>query len=131
MSTFETTGFETITVEAGDGPVGRVTLNRPDKLNPLSTQTLNELAAAFHALDGVAGLKVVIVSGAGRAFSAGADVSFFASGSGSGSGSASAGDPRENADAGRLMVESLDAGGDHRRHLGAVRWRRSGVGRRL
>lgn len=95
--------FETITVEA-DGPIGRVTLNRPDKLNPLSTLTLQELARAFHALDGVDGLKVVIVSGSGRAFSAGADVTFF----GAAAGGQSDMSPRDAADAGRLMVEALE-----------------------
>jgi len=95
--------FETVDVDV-DGALGRVTLNRPDKLNPLSTKTLVELTGAFEALDSVDGLKVVIVSGRGRAFSAGADVSFF--------GTTEANDglsPREAADAGRLMVESLEA----------------------
>lgn len=94
--------YETIEVVV-DGPVGRVTLNRPDKLNPLSMATLLELAGAFSALDVVDGLKVVIVSGRGRAFSAGADLSLF------GSPSANQGlDPRAAADAGRLMVEALE-----------------------
>lgn len=94
--------FETIDV-AVDGAVGRVTLNRPDKLNPLSTTTLLELVDAFSQLDKHDGLKVVIVSGRGRAFSAGADVTFF------GSASANQGlTPREAADAGRLMAESLE-----------------------
>lgn len=102
-----TNEYETIEVET-DGPIGRVTLNRPDKLNPLSTATLLELADAFGALDRVDGLKVVIVSGRGRAFSAGADLSFF------GSPEANRGlSPRASADAGRLMVESLE-------RLGAV-----------
>ncbi len=112
-NSFKPTTFETIAVEVGDSPIGRVTLNRPDKLNPLSTQTLEELAAAFHQLDGVVGLKVVIVSGSGRAFSAGADVSFFGSGPATGSAQGSSTgaapvDPRHGADAGRLMVESLE-----------------------
>lgn len=102
-----TNDYETIEVDV-DGAVGRVTLNRPDKLNPLSTATLLELAEAFTALDGVDGLKVVIVSGRGRAFSAGADLSFF------GSPEANRGlSPRAAADSGRLMVEALE-------RLGAV-----------
>ncbi|MDH3301603.1 MAG: enoyl-CoA hydratase/isomerase family protein [Acidimicrobiia bacterium] len=99
MTTHE---YETIEV-AADGAVGRVTLNRPEKLNPLSTTTLLELADAFTALDRTDGLKVVIVSGRGRAFSAGADLSFF------GSAEANQGlSPRAAADAGRLMVEALE-----------------------
>ncbi len=99
--------YETIDV-ATDGAIGQVALNRPDKLNPLSTATLLELTDAFTTLDRVEGLKVVVVSGRGRAFSAGADLSFF------GSAEANQGlSPRASADAGRLMVESLE-------RLGAV-----------
>jgi enoyl-CoA hydratase/carnithine racemase len=89
----------TITV-AVDGRVGRLTLNRPEKLNPLSTQCLDELAAAAAWFDGRPELRVVIVSGAGRAFSAGADLAGFA-----GAGDRPA---RDGADAGRVMVESIE-----------------------
>ncbi len=100
-------GYETIEVEV-DEAVGRVTLNRPAKLNPLSAATLLELVDAFSALDRVDGLKVVVVSGRGRAFSAGADLDFFDATPADGGL-----DPRSAADAGRLMVESLE-------RLGAV-----------
>ena len=91
--------FETLLAEA-DGTVGRLTLNRPEKLNPLSTTVLTELAAAARWFDGPAGVKVVVVKGAGRAFSAGADLSTF---SGPPQGS-----PREAADRGREMAEALE-----------------------
>jgi enoyl-CoA hydratase/carnithine racemase len=94
--------YETIEVSV-DETLGRVALNRPGKLNPLSTRTLGELTDAFTRLDGISGLKVVIVSGRGRAFSAGADVTFF----GSSAANQRLG-PREAADAGRLMVEALE-----------------------
>ena len=68
--------FETLLVEA-EGPLGRITLNRPDKLNPLSTETLQELAQAARYFDERPEVKVVIVSGKGRAFSAGADLTSF------------------------------------------------------
>ena len=68
--------FETLIV-ASEGPLGRITLNRPDKLNPLSTETLQELAKAAHYFDERPEVKVVIVSGKGRSFSAGADLSSF------------------------------------------------------
>jgi enoyl-CoA hydratase/carnithine racemase len=94
--------FDTVEMNAA-GARGEVTLNRPDKLNPLSTETLRELAEAARWLDEQPGVKVVIVSGSGRAFSSGADVSVFAGA-----------DPgvsarREAADAGRLMAEAIES----------------------
>lgn len=68
--------FETLIAES-EGPLGRITLNRPDKLNPLSTETLQELARAARYFDERPEVKVVIVSGKGRAFSAGADLTSF------------------------------------------------------
>ncbi|TFG93303.1 MAG: enoyl-CoA hydratase/isomerase family protein, partial [Myxococcales bacterium] len=65
--------FETL-LAAADGPIGHLTLNRPEKLNPLSTATLGELAAAARWFDEQPAVKVVIVRGAGRSFSAGADL---------------------------------------------------------
>jgi enoyl-CoA hydratase/carnithine racemase len=91
--------FETLLAEA-DGTIGRLTLNRPDKLNPLSTKTLMELTAAARWFDEQPGVKVVIVGGAGRAFSAGADLEAFA-----GTPEMS---PREAADRGREMADALE-----------------------
>lgn len=92
--------FETLLLEI-DGHIGRLTLNRPDKLNPLSTQTLIELAAAARWLDGQAGIKIVIVSGAGRAFSAGADLANFSR--------TPEGSTREASDRGRQMTEAIES----------------------
>ena len=69
--------FDTIVVTV-DGPRGSLLLDRPDKLNPLSTHTLHEIELAARWFDEQPDLKVVVVSGAGRAFSAGADLSSFA-----------------------------------------------------
>lgn len=69
--------FETL-VASADGAVGRLTLNRPEKLNPLSTTTLREIADAAAWFDEQRDVKVVVVAGAGRAFSAGADLGSFA-----------------------------------------------------
>ena len=69
-------GFETIAVTA-DGPTGSLWLDRPEKLNPLSTQTLRELEDAARWFDQHPDLKVVTVGGRGRAFSAGADLGAF------------------------------------------------------
>ena len=73
--------FDTIEVSV-DGARGDLVLNRPEKLNPLSSHTLGEIEAAARWFDGFDELKVVVVSGRGRAFSAGADVSSFGGGDG-------------------------------------------------
>ena len=65
--------FATIEVEAADDR-GAIWLARPDKLNPLGTDTLHELAEAARWFDDRPSVKVVVVGGRGRAFSAGADV---------------------------------------------------------
>ena len=94
------TDFETLLVET-DGRTGRIQLNRPESLNPLSTTCLLELVAAadwFNARDEV---RSVVVHGAGRAFSAGADLASFG---GDNDGPL----PREAADAGRLMAEAIE-----------------------
>lgn len=68
--------FQTVEV-AVDGATGSLWLARPDKLNPLSTQTLAELEEAARWFDRHPDLKVVTVGGRGRAFSAGADLGAF------------------------------------------------------
>ena len=88
--------FDTIAVEV-TGDRGTLLLNRPDKLNPLSTQTLYELEAAARWFDSHHDLKVVIVSGAGRAMSAGADLGGF-------SGAAT----WEDRDQGRRMAKAIE-----------------------
>jgi enoyl-CoA hydratase/carnithine racemase len=65
--------FETLIVSA-EGPIGRLTLNRPERLNALGAATLRELAAAARWFDERPDLRVVILGGAGRAFCAGADL---------------------------------------------------------
>ncbi|HNJ97670.1 MAG TPA: enoyl-CoA hydratase/isomerase family protein [Ilumatobacteraceae bacterium] len=72
----DTANFETL-VATVDGPRGSLQLNRPEKLNPLSSHTLHEIELAARWFDEHHDLKVVVVSGAGRAFSAGADLSAF------------------------------------------------------
>ena len=58
-----------------DGPFMIVTLNRPDKLNAYTGQMGAEIADAFGRADRDDAVRAVIVTGAGRAFCAGADVS--------------------------------------------------------
>ena len=66
--------FETLTyvVDAG---VCTLTLNRPDKLNTVTPTMIEELIAAFDHIDADDGVRAVVVTGAGRAFCAGADLS--------------------------------------------------------
>jgi enoyl-CoA hydratase/carnithine racemase len=66
--------FQTILVEADDCGLGRLTLNRPDRLNAVGATMLQELAEAARWFDSRRDVRVVIVSGAGRAFCAGADL---------------------------------------------------------
>jgi enoyl-CoA hydratase/carnithine racemase len=97
--------FDTIEV-AVDGPRGALVLNRPEKLNPLSTQTLGEIEEAARWFDRHRDLKVVIVSGKGRAFSAGADVSSFR---GSAPGGAAGGPAsREDREQGWRMARAME-----------------------
>jgi enoyl-CoA hydratase/carnithine racemase len=65
--------FETIAL-AADGPLGRITLNRPERLNAVGATMMRDLVAAAAWFDGLLDVRVVIVSGAGRAFCAGADL---------------------------------------------------------
>lgn len=65
--------FETLRVET-DGALGFLTLNRPEKLNALSVQVLKEIAAAARWFDDRPEIRVVVVRGEGRAFTAGADL---------------------------------------------------------
>jgi enoyl-CoA hydratase len=62
-----------VTVSDADG-VATVTLNRPEKLNALSNAMKRELRRVAEALDERDDLSCVLVTGAGRAFSAGADL---------------------------------------------------------
>ena len=57
-----------------DGRVGRITLNRPEKMNALSQELLFEFDHALHDYEADSDVRVIIVRGAGRAFSAGYDL---------------------------------------------------------
>lgn len=66
--------FETLLYAVEDG-VATVTLNRPDKLNAFNTQMMRDLIDVFDETDADDAVRCVIVTGAGRAFCAGADLS--------------------------------------------------------
>ncbi len=65
--------YEQIIVER-DGPVGVVTLNRPDRMNAWTWRMSAELGDAFGALDADDDCRAIVVTGAGKAFCAGADL---------------------------------------------------------
>ena len=64
--------YSTIAVAAG--PVARVTLDRPEKRNPIGPATCGELVHALAALRDDAAVRVIVLTGAGTAFSAGGDL---------------------------------------------------------
>lgn len=65
---------ETIQIHQADG-IATIHLNRPEKLNAFTPQMMHDLIAAFDATDADDAVRVVIVTGSGRAFCAGADLS--------------------------------------------------------
>jgi enoyl-CoA hydratase/carnithine racemase len=65
--------FEHIRYAAGDG-IATLTLSRPERLNAVNAAMLGEIVAALDAADRDDEVRVMIVTGAGRAFCAGADL---------------------------------------------------------
>src|SRR4249920_1702684 len=57
-----------------DGPVAVVLLNRPDRLNALSDELMDELATALEELDRDEAVRAIVLGGSERAFAAGADI---------------------------------------------------------
>lgn len=66
--------YQTLLTELHQG-VLTVTLNRPDKLNAFDTTMSGELIDLFHGINVMDEVRAVVVTGAGRAFCAGADIS--------------------------------------------------------
>ncbi|HZS55819.1 MAG TPA: 2-(1,2-epoxy-1,2-dihydrophenyl)acetyl-CoA isomerase PaaG [Bryobacteraceae bacterium] len=66
--------YETILLDIRDA-VARITLNRPDKLNSFNVQMNQELRAALTTVEEDASVRVLVLTGAGRGFCAGQDLS--------------------------------------------------------
>jgi enoyl-CoA hydratase/carnithine racemase len=65
--------FETIITDVADG-IFTLTLNRPGRMNAFTPQMMTEMCAAFDMADADDAVRAVIVTGAGKAFCAGADL---------------------------------------------------------
>ena len=91
--------FETLRVES-TGRLGHIVLNRPERMNALSRLTLQELVDVAQWFNGQPEVRVVVVSGEGRAFSAGFDLNDFTN-------PAVNFGVRDTADLGRLMAEAV------------------------
>lgn len=65
--------FETILVDR-EGAVGVITINRPDAMNALNDQVMDELAAALEDFEADDGVGCLVLTGSSKAFAAGADI---------------------------------------------------------
>src|SRR3954452_8922008 len=63
-----------------DGEIGTLTLERPDAFNAMSPEMIGEMTVAFAWLADRASLRALIVTGSGKAFCAGGDVTWFQKG---------------------------------------------------
>ncbi len=68
-------GYEHVLIDVSNG-VGTITLNRPDKLNSFAGGMRQEIAEAVNKLSGDDGVRVMVITGAGRGFCTGADVGY-------------------------------------------------------
>ena len=67
-------GYTTLILDKQDG-VATITLNRPEKLNALNKDMYSDLGKVFDELEADPTFKVLVITGAGRAFCAGGDIS--------------------------------------------------------
>lgn len=67
-----------------DGRIGRITLNRPEAMNAIDDEVPGLLQDAVEAANADPAVHVIILSGAGKAFCAGYDLTYYAEGNGSG-----------------------------------------------
>ncbi|MUL65827.1 hypothetical protein BOO86_15235 [Mycobacterium sp. CBMA 234] len=68
------TAIETDVLTTRDGPLGIVTINRPQRLNAVTPAAGEQLRAAFIELDADPDIRAIVLTGAGRGFCAGADI---------------------------------------------------------
>ena len=68
---------EAVVLEARAGAVLTLTLNRPEKINAFNDSMASELGAALDGAAGDAGIRAIVIRGAGRGFSSGQDLEAF------------------------------------------------------
>ena len=66
--------YQTILYDVADN-ILTITLNRPEKLNAFTREMMNEMIDAFDKADADDNIRAIIVTGSGRGFCAGADLS--------------------------------------------------------
>jgi enoyl-CoA hydratase len=66
--------FNTIKYESPEDGIGLITLNRPDQLNAINLDMLEELHVLFERLSADDTVRIILITGAGRGFSSGADL---------------------------------------------------------
>lgn len=67
--------FETVEIEENNG-VATIWMNRPDVHNAFNAEVISDLTNAFHTLSLTESVRVVILAGRGKSFSAGADLNW-------------------------------------------------------
>lgn len=72
--------YNNIIFEQDELGIGRITLNQPDSLNALGTAMAKEMTSALKKAQADKDVKVIIITGAGRAFSAGGDMKYMEKG---------------------------------------------------
>jgi enoyl-CoA hydratase len=66
--------YETMTLDVRPDRIAVLTMNRPDQLNAINRQVIDDLSAVVAELDGREDIRALVLTGAGRAFVAGADI---------------------------------------------------------
>ncbi len=69
--------YQYLTVEKADG-IAEITFRRPEQLNAMNQKFMDEIVDAFHEVNEDGDVRVVLVTGGGRAFMAGADIKEYA-----------------------------------------------------
>jgi len=97
--------YATILYDDENPPVARITLNRPDKRNPIGPLTNGELIHALTAAAENEAIRVIVLTGAGKVFSAGGDLGMM-----SGKGDAAGETPAQPASLVALLTKMHEVG---------------------